>query len=127
VNNVGVGRRAGAAGILLVTSGADDDGVVEGAPARSIKRPHIEDIDALHLSEYFETLDTGSLLEVGGDGAGRSTRANKVIDALDVYEQDVSASILNLAIACFWISTRSSKSMGHPSRTSIRGSIPARV
>lgn len=84
MNNVRVGRRAGAAGILLVASGANDNGVIEGAPARSVQRPHIENVDAFHLSEDFETLDTGSLLEIGGDGAGGSTRADEVIDSLDV-------------------------------------------
>lgn len=81
-----VGGGAGAAGILLVTSRADEDGVVQGAPARGIEGPHVEDVDALHLSEDFETLDTGGLLDIGGDGAGRGTGADKVIDVLDVCE-----------------------------------------
>lgn len=84
VDNVGVGGRAGAAGVLLVAGGAHDDRVVEGAPTRSVQRPHVEDVHSLHLSEDFETLDTGGLLEVGGDGARGSTRADKVVDVLDV-------------------------------------------
>jgi hypothetical protein len=84
VDNVRVGGDAGAAGVLLVAGGADDDGVVEGALARRVQRPHVEDVDALHLSEDLETLDTGGLLEVGRDGSGGRTGADEVVDVLDV-------------------------------------------
>ena len=84
VDNVRVGGRAGAAGVLLVTGGADDDGVVEGARARGVQRPHVENVDALHLSEDLEALDTGGLLKVGGDGARGGAWADEVIDRLYV-------------------------------------------
>lgn len=51
----------------------------------SIQWPHIEDIDALHLSHDFETLETGSLFEVGGHGTGLRTRPEEVLLALDLY------------------------------------------
>ena len=81
-----ISRRACAAGILLVAGGADHDRVVEGALARRVQRSHVEDINTLHLSENFQSFDTGSLLEIGGDSAGGSTRADKVLLALDLCE-----------------------------------------
>jgi hypothetical protein len=84
VDNVRVGGRAGAAGVLLVAGGADEDGVLEGALARRVERPHVEDVDALHLSEDLETLDTGGLLQIGGDGAGGGTGSDEVVNVLDV-------------------------------------------
>jgi hypothetical protein len=81
---VRVGRDTGATGILLVTSRADEDGVLHGSKTVRGERPHVEDIDALHLSENFETLHTGGLLEIRGDGTGRGTGSDEVIDGLDV-------------------------------------------
>lgn len=84
VNNVRVGRVAGAAGELLLAGGAHGDRVVHGALAARIERPHVEDVDTLHLSENLETLETSGLLEVGGNGTGLGTRAEKVVIALDL-------------------------------------------
>lgn len=81
---MGVDRVASATGVLLVTGGADQNGVLHGSFPRGIQGPHVEDVDTLHLSEDFQTLDTGGLLEVGGDGTGLSTGPNKVVDGLDV-------------------------------------------
>lgn len=39
---------------------------------------HVKDVDALHLSEDFETLETGSLVDIGGDGTGLSTGTEEV-------------------------------------------------
>lgn len=105
-NDVGVSGRAGATSVLLVTSGSDQDGVLESSwihpsatalpiptrcfrgfrhtLARRIKRPHIEDVNTLHLSENFETLETGGLLEVSGDLAGLGTGSEKVGLSLDL-------------------------------------------
>lgn len=66
---VGVGGEAGAAEVLLVTKGLDDNGVVEGSLSAGVQGSHVEDVDALHLSENLETLQTGGLFQVGGDGA----------------------------------------------------------
>lgn len=52
--------------------------------AGGIEGAHVEDVDALHLSENLETLETGGLLEIGGDAAGLGTRSVKVILALDL-------------------------------------------
>lgn len=73
------GRGAGAASVLLLASGADHDGVLHRALAGGIEGAHVEDVDALHLTEDLETLETGSLLEVGRDGAGLGTRTEKVV------------------------------------------------
>jgi len=48
-----------------------------------IEGPHVEDVDALHLSEDFETLETGRLLGVGRDGTGLSTLGDEVLHGLD--------------------------------------------
>jgi hypothetical protein len=42
----------------------------------------VEDVNALHLSEDFQTLKTGGLLEIGRDGAGLTTRSNEVVLSL---------------------------------------------
>lgn len=83
-NAVRVGRVSGATGILLITGGPHQDGLLQSALAAGVERPHVEDVDALHLSENLETLNTGGLLEVGGDGTGGSTGTAKVIYGLDV-------------------------------------------
>ncbi len=51
---------------------------------RGIQRPHIKDIDAVHLAEDFHSLQARGLLEVGRDGAGFSTRANNVLLRPDI-------------------------------------------
>ena len=51
---------------------------------RGVEGPHVEDVDALRLSENFETLQTGGLLEIGGNGTGGGTRADEIVDGLDV-------------------------------------------
>jgi len=52
--------------------------------ARGVERAHVEDVDALHLAENLETLETGGLLDVGGDGAGAGAGADQVILRLDL-------------------------------------------
>jgi hypothetical protein len=55
-----------------------------------IEGPHVEDVDTLHLSEDFETLETGGLLGIGRDGTGLSTRGQQVGIGLDVCGMRVS-------------------------------------
>jgi hypothetical protein len=50
-----------------------------------VQWPHVEDVDTLHLSENFETLKTGRLLGIGGDGTGLRTGGQKVGLGLDFY------------------------------------------
>ena len=47
-------------------------------PAR-VQGAHVEDVDALHLAEDFETLETGGLFNIGGDGTGSSTGWHEII------------------------------------------------
>lgn len=56
----------------------------------SIKRPHVEDVNTLHLSDKFETLKTGSLLNIGRDGTGFGTRGNQVFFGLDFCTKNES-------------------------------------
>lgn len=83
-----VGRVAGAAEVLLLAGGADRDGVLHRALAAGIEGAHVENVDTLHLSEDFETLETSRLLEVGRDGAGLGTRSQQVVLSLDLCTQD---------------------------------------
>lgn len=82
--NVRVGGETGATGKLLITGGPDGDGVLDCAKAAGVEGAHVEDVDALHLTEDLETLKTSGLLEVGGNGAGLGTGAEKVVLALDL-------------------------------------------
>jgi hypothetical protein len=45
---------------------------------------HVEDVDSLHLSEDFETFETGGLLEIRGDGTGFGSRGNQIFHGLDL-------------------------------------------
>jgi hypothetical protein len=61
-----------------------------------IKRAHIEDIHALHLSKNFQTLETSGLLEIGRHGTGLSTLGDKVSLGSDLCGSKVLAeSILS--------------------------------
>lgn len=62
---VRIGRAAGAPAILLVTETLHMDRVVQCAQTVRWERLHVENVDALHLSEDFETLQTSGLLDVG--------------------------------------------------------------
>lgn len=53
--------------------------------AGGIQRTHVEDVDALHLTDELETLETGSLDVVGRDGTGLGTGGDQVILGLDLY------------------------------------------
>jgi hypothetical protein len=59
--------------------------------AAGVQWPHVEDVDTLHLSEHFETLKTGSLLSIGGNGTGLGTGWEKVLHALDLCSQALLA------------------------------------
>jgi hypothetical protein len=83
-NNVRVSRAAGATNVLLVTERANDDGFLHGAGSACVEGLHVEDVDALHLSEDFETLETGGLVDVGGDGTGLGARGHKVMLVYDL-------------------------------------------
>ena len=48
------------------------------------KRSHVENVNALHLAENFETFETSSLFEIGRDGTRLSTRREQVFFRLDL-------------------------------------------
>jgi hypothetical protein len=50
-----------------------------------IKRAHVEDIHALHLSKNFQTLKTGGLLEIGRHGTRLGTFGQKIGLGSDLY------------------------------------------
>jgi hypothetical protein len=76
---------AGAASKLLLAGGAHQDGVVQSSLAAGVEGSQVENVDALHLSENFQTLKTGGLLEIGRDGAGLGTGSDKILFDLYVY------------------------------------------
>lgn len=85
-----------ATGVLLVTSALDNDGVVKGSLSGGVEGSHVEDVNALHLSDKFQTLKTGGLLNVRGDGTGLSTGSNEVIFSLDFFKRKNLALLLHL-------------------------------
>ena len=80
------------------------DGVglgVRTCPA-GVEGRHVEDVDALHLSQDFEALQPGGLFEVGGDGAGRSAGGHEVVFVFDfcVALSVPLPSLLSLQSSC---------------------------
>lgn len=59
--------------------------------ARSVQWLHVEYIDALHLSQDFQSLETGGLVQVGGNGTGLTTGRQQIVHALDFCESSPSA------------------------------------
>lgn len=53
--------------------------------AGGIKGTHVEDVNALHLSDEFQTLETSGLVKIGGNATGLTTRGEEVILGLDLY------------------------------------------
>lgn len=81
---VRIGRGSSAASILLVAGRSDHDWVLHGSRAAGIKRAHVENVNTLHFTEDFQTLQTSSLLEIGRNGTGARARAEKVFLTLDI-------------------------------------------
>jgi hypothetical protein len=94
VNTVRVGRETSATGELLLASRSDHDGILHRSKAGGIKRAHVEDVDTLHLTENLQTLETGGLLEIGGDGTGGGTRTEEILLSLDLLQDLVRANLL---------------------------------
>lgn len=95
-----------ATSVLLITSTVDNNGVVESSCtnqhqlhlfidkrreskqhtlAGSIQRPQVEDVNALHFTDEFETLETSGLFDIAGDGTGLSTGGDEVFFGLNLY------------------------------------------
>jgi hypothetical protein len=84
--DVRIGREAGAAGVLLVSERLDHDWVVKSALPAGIQRLHVEDINTLHLAQDFQALQSGSLIEIGRDGANGRSGRKEVGVGLDLCE-----------------------------------------
>jgi hypothetical protein len=52
--------------------------------AAGVQGPHVEEVNALHLSKKFKTLETCGLFGIGGNGSGLRTRGQKVLSSLDL-------------------------------------------
>jgi hypothetical protein len=99
VDGDGVLHRACIPSALHHTTGSPNSGkffffllVLETAlrtETAGVQWPHVEDVDTLHLSENFETLETGRLLSIGGNGTGLRTRGQKILLGLDFYRIDL--------------------------------------
>ena len=57
----------------------------KGTFSGGVKRPHVEDVDALHFSEDFETLETGGLILVCGHCAGGGAWGKEILDGADLW------------------------------------------
>lgn len=86
-DDVGVGGITGATSKLLITSGAHQDRALHGSLAAGVEGSHVENVNALHLSEDFQTLKTGGLLEIGRDGARLATGSDEVVLGLYLYRR----------------------------------------
>lgn len=101
-----VNRVTSATSVLLVTSTVDNNRVLESSCtnqlqirlsyqaqkkgkrhtlAGSIQRLQVKDVNALHFTDEFETLETGGLFDIGRDGTGLSTGGDEVFFGLDLY------------------------------------------
>lgn len=65
--------------------------------AGGIEGTHVEDVNALHLSDEFQTLETGGLVEIGGNGTGLSTGSEEIILNLDLYRPQKDRLVLRFA------------------------------
>ena len=63
--------------------------------ATSVQRPHVENVNALHLAHNLQTLETGGLLEIGGDGTRLRAADEEVL-----FTRDVCAGELVRAVLC---------------------------
>jgi hypothetical protein len=68
-------------------------------PTSAIRRQwsHVEDINALHLSEDFETFETSGLLEIGGNGTWSGTRGQQIGLGLDLCGLKLSVVVALIA------------------------------
>lgn len=55
-----------------------------------IQRLLVEGVETLHLTDELETVETGGLLDIGGDGAGFGTGGEEVVFSLDFCNGQVS-------------------------------------
>lgn len=85
-----VGREASATCELLGAGRSDQNGVLHSSLTAGIERAHIEDIDTLHLSQDFQSLQTGGLFKIGGNGTRLGTRAEQVVLRLDLCKGNTS-------------------------------------
>lgn len=51
--------------------------------SRSVQGPHVENVNALHFTDEFETLETGGLVDVRGDSSGLGTGGHQVFFGFD--------------------------------------------
>jgi hypothetical protein len=82
-------RRACASDLDLITCRLHHDWVFKGAQSACVERSHVEDINPLHLSQNFQTFQTGGLLEVGRDGTTGSSGRKQIGLGFDLFAQSV--------------------------------------
>lgn len=69
--------------------------------AGGVQGTHVEDIDALHLSDELQTLETGGLAEVGRNGTGLGTGGNEIFLRVDFcrFDGDILATSVRVMIS----------------------------
>lgn len=101
---------------LLLTGGADHNGLLNGALVRGVQGLHVENVDALHLTENLETLETSRLLKIRRDGTSLGTGADEVVNGLDIGESlDLGSRCLRFAFVGA-ASNRGHKASAHNAR-----------
>jgi len=76
--------KSSASNIVLLAIGVDYDRILHCPPSRSIKRFHVKDVNALHLSKQLQALKTGRLIEICGNSANRSSGREQIFVAVDL-------------------------------------------
>jgi len=84
---VRINRETSASEVLFLAHRLNDNWVLHGSETGSIQWLHVENVDSLHLTQDFETLQTGGLLEIGWYGTWGGTRADKILLGLDLIER----------------------------------------
>lgn len=84
---VAVDREARATEVLFRTERLDPDRLLECAQSAGVQRPHVEDVDPLHLTQHLESLETGRLFEIRRDRAWCRTGGQEVCLACDFCTQ----------------------------------------
>lgn len=59
-----------------------------------MERRHVKDINALHLSEDFQSFQTSGLFEIGGDGSRFGARRKEIFLRLDLCNVHISMIVL---------------------------------
>lgn len=93
VSTMRIRRESSASRKLLLTRTPHHNRIRHRTQPARIQRAHVENIDALHLTQNLKTLQTSGLFKIGGNGARLGAGAEKVFLAADLCQM-ISPCIL---------------------------------